>query len=231
MSADSPDAHAWELSKENILPTRRGRKMENINKDIEASKSTVLGEADPTRRLLQVQMETWKDQLSMQETEGEEDPLKLWVRFIRWHEQAFTRGSDLDARNRVLEDCIEKLIDVPRYQDCPRFFKHVITRYSDLNQDHALSLFSFFEHRRFFQTVAQFYSKWAIAAEFAEQYDEAARIYQLGIDRHAEPADLLPEKLEHFQLRTVNAVVAASKYVECLVACMQCNMVCACAQR
>jgi hypothetical protein len=210
---DTNQAHAWEYSKENILPSRRGRRLEHIAADVAAAQSTRLdphaerlriqargvceffffgGRSGDTgqkaRRLLVVcsrsprdvaawllhgvsgppfltvhprqnasatqnrhaalQEEAWREQIRAAAEEeaasavsgfggGEDaasensggggsgggagggggggyDPLKLWARFLRWHEQAHPRGSDVDSRNRVFEDCIEALIDTPK---------------------------------------------------------------------------------------------------------------------
>ena len=129
--------------------------------------------------------------------------MKTWVKFVKWHEQAYPRSSSAELHNRVLEDCIEGLIDLPSLRGNARFFKQVLKRYMDRNPDQALAIFGFLEQRRFFQLVAEFYAGWALAAEVEERFQEADRVYQLGIDRHAQPRQLLVDKREQFRMRTV----------------------------
>ena len=209
--AQEESAHSWEFSKENILPTRRGRKLKHIAEDIEASKSVTLGASDPHTQRLNIQTEAWRERIRNEAEEGVDDPLRLWVKFLRWSEQAHSRGSSTDETNRLYEDCFEALMDVPRYHNDERFYENVIAPYADLNEAHALTLFGFLENRRFFQTVARFYLGWAIAAEIVGRLDEAARVYQLGIDRHAVPEGFLQEKLEQFRLRTADTLGTISE--------------------
>jgi hypothetical protein len=82
--AGPPDEeHTWEFSKENVMPVRRGRTAAALCA-LQPPSATKAAAPPP----VEAQRASWEAELA-----GAADPLDVWVRYIRWSEDAFTTNA------------------------------------------------------------------------------------------------------------------------------------------
>lgn len=103
---------AWETSKENVMPLKRGRNVSELNKALRAQ--------DSFQDKLRLEEHAKQLEVELQTYEGD-DPLGLWLQYIHWIEEKMPE--DTRKRFAVLEKCTRALTDDSRYTNDIRYIR------------------------------------------------------------------------------------------------------------
>eukprot|EP00029_Vermamoeba_vermiformis_P006311 TRINITY_DN2437_c0_g3_i1.p1 TRINITY_DN2437_c0_g3~~TRINITY_DN2437_c0_g3_i1.p1 ORF type:complete len:465 (+),score=93.30 TRINITY_DN2437_c0_g3_i1:117-1511(+) len=188
-----PVTFEWEYSKENVQPLRGGRKVDAIKK----------GLAKPPSKGLQVNASF--DDLKRQEYENQiknykgEDPLSLWIEYIHWVEQTFPSGGIQSEALTLYEKCTLTFKDTEKYKNDERYIR-IWLKYADMCNDPA-DIFTFLDANNIGTKHVVFYHHWALYYEHRGLLDKASKIYELAIQKGAEPVEKMKKKQRAFQAR------------------------------
>ena len=122
-----------------------------------------------------------------------DDPLEVWVRFIKWAENTFPSGGRETEVLPLLERCTRELQEVPRYKDDARYLR-VWVKYADCCKD-PHDIFKFLEANDIGQRHALFYEAYAAFLEIRGAYARAHEVYDRGVMMRAQPRERLKDKL------------------------------------
>ena len=130
-----------------------------------------------------------------------DDPLEVWVRFIKWAEQTFTSGGRETEVLPLLERCTRELRETrfEQYRDDARYLR-VWVKYADLCKE-PHDIFKFLQANDIGQRHTLFYEAYAAFLEIKGAYANAAETYDRGVVMRAQPRDRLKDKLAQFQHR------------------------------
>lgn len=103
---------AWETSKENVMPLKRGRNVPDLNRALRA--------ADSFQDKLRVDEQARHMEQSVASYAGD-DPLAAWSEFVRWIETHLPE--DTRRKFGALEKCTRALKDEPRYKNDMRYVR------------------------------------------------------------------------------------------------------------
>lgn len=181
---------AWELSKENVLPVKRGRSA--------AMLSDVLG----TRSIRKLDtLEQDRDlYFAEQLKQHQNNPLSLLTTYenqFKWYRDNFP--SDSSRLIKLLERATCDLKDATTCANDTRFIKMWI-EYADLVRTPG-DIFAFMNSNKIGEKNALFWIAWSYVAEKANNFKLSDQIFQKGIKRLAEPKDLLQKRYQQFQRR------------------------------
>ena len=199
---------AWEMSKENVQPLRRGRDGRALNSALRATTTTQAAQATTTttRREEAGAGETEKERLwrrAIEATEsGSLDALKEWCALIKWTEQTYATGNGRDKELLpLLERCARELQEVEAYKEDPRYLR-VWIKYADCCAEPG-DIFKFLRANSIGQRQALYYEAYAAFLEVRQAYGKANEQYERGIEMRAEPLDRLRASYASFQHRMV----------------------------
>jgi hypothetical protein len=188
-----PVTFEWEYSKENVQPLRGGRKVDAIKK----------GLAKPPSKGLQVNASY--DDIKKQEYENQirnfkgEDALSLWIEYIHWVEQTFPSGGIQSEALTLYEKCTLAFKDTDKYKNDERYIR-IWLRYADMCTDPA-DIYTFLDVNNIGTKHVALYLHWALYYEHRALLDKASKIYELAIQRGAEPVEKMKKKQRAFQAR------------------------------
>ncbi|VDP22725.1 unnamed protein product [Soboliphyme baturini] len=118
------------------------------------------------------------------------DTLAVWLRLIRWTEGHPNDGPPGHLRF-ILEQCIEDLKCREEYLQDERFFE-VFHKYASLSKHLGpVKIYEGLEAHRMFTDLSVFYITWALELERCREMLEATRIFRLGYEANAQPAEHL----------------------------------------
>lgn len=130
-----------------------------------------------------------------------DDPLEVWVRYVNWTIEAFPSGhSNESGLVPLLERATAEFLNEPQYKNDPRYLKlwiHYISNFSDAPRE----VFAYLNHHEIGQRLALFYEEYAAFMEGLGRRNQAAEIYQRGIENKARPVERLQRKFEDFMKR------------------------------
>lgn len=119
---DTTSEFAWETSKENVMPLKRGRNVLELNKALRTNGSF--------QEKLKVEKLAQDKENQIRAYVGD-DPLHEWVQYIRWIE--IHMPEDTRKKFSVLEKCTRVLKEESRYKNDIRYVRlwiqYVSTRY------------------------------------------------------------------------------------------------------
>lgn len=170
-----------EKTKENILPLRGGRKMEQLE------------------MALNSEAQLKEDQLAHEERiknyDGP-DPLQPWYEYICWIEQAHPASGKQSSNNTILLKCIVKFEKDERYQQDHRFVK-LCMKYIDTQQS-PQELYQELYDRGIGTMCAELYIGWAYYYDAEDNFTQTEAIYQKGLDAGAVPKQDLEQAHKQF---------------------------------
>ena len=108
-----------------------------------------------------------------------DDPLEVWVRFIKWTEQTFTSGGRETEVLPLLERCTRELQEVPRYRDDVRYLR-IWVKYADCCKE-PHDIFKFLQANDIGQRHTLFYEAYAAFLEIRGAFKQAGEVYDRGI--------------------------------------------------
>lgn len=197
MSSNSVDlTNDIEPSKENVEPFRRGKRLSKISGSLmqaPALKSAIT-EVDRAAHLKKIH-----------EYHGQ-DPLQNWLEYIQWAEETFPSGDPKILP--ILEECVNKLQDLPAYSQSTKFLK-VWIKYAQKVRDPE-SLFEYLHEKGICSRRALLYEAWATVLENKGKDPDAYSVYKMGIQLNAKPKTRLSERFEHFQQRMISRLNQAT---------------------
>ncbi|KAJ7558034.1 hypothetical protein O6H91_04G022800 [Diphasiastrum complanatum] len=127
-----------------------------------------------------------------------EDPLKPWIRFIKWAKETFPSG----AKSKLLpllQLCTKTFLHTKQYYDDLRYLR-LWVRYADCSSD-PLQIFAFMEDKQIGQNHSLFYEAYAVELEIHRDLSTANEVYQKGLLRQAQPMDQLEKMYKNFLKR------------------------------
>jgi len=182
------EAPAWELSKENAMPLRRGR-------DVKRFEFNEHGKKDRLSKEQLTHENALNDALS--KTSTLEDPLKVWVKYIRWMQDNFESGnSELLS---LYERCAREFTEDHRYKNNEMYLK-IWIGYADL-LDNPTKVFKFLRTNGIGENLALLYVATAWTAEHRHDFPLADKAYSVGLEKGAAPVELLQKRHREFQRR------------------------------
>ncbi|KAJ0409320.1 hypothetical protein ATCC90586_000557 [Pythium insidiosum] len=154
----------WENSKENVMPLKRGRKVEDLNRALRTQ--------DSFQGKTKVAALAKEEERKVIEYEGD-DPLSAWVQYVKWIE--VNMPEDTRKRFGVLEKCTRELKDHARYKNDIRYIRLWI-QYADLVSN-PKDIFKFLYQNKIGENVSLFYVGWAWVLESMANYAQAHKVY------------------------------------------------------
>ncbi|XP_034568334.1 uncharacterized protein [Setaria viridis] len=127
------------------------------------------------------------------------DPLRPWLRGMRKMERALPPATLREKLPRFLQKCAQELQDDLRYRDDPRYLR-VWIQLMDYVAD-AKPLLKKMERNGIGLKRASFYMAYALYYEKHKRFNDAEKMYRLGIQNLAEPIGELHKAHEQFILR------------------------------
>ncbi|PSC71993.1 mitotic checkpoint serine threonine-kinase BUB1 [Micractinium conductrix] len=193
MAAPAAPQADWEASKENFQPLKAGRK----GAALRDSTAELRSQAIETRRRA-----FWEELAGY----CGNDPLEVWLRFIKWTQETFSAGGHKAELLPLLERCTRELQgwDGGRYARDIRYLR-VWIQYADCLPDPG-DVFSFLRENNIGQDHVLFYIAHATYLEARGGYAKADAVYQAGIARLAAPQDRLRAKFADFQQRMARRI-------------------------
>lgn len=190
-AAPAAPAADWEASKENFQPLKAGRKASGLR--------------DTTAELRAVTVEE-RRRAFWEELAGYsgDDPLEVWLRFIKWTQEFFSAGGHKAELLPLLERCTRELQAGGRYSADIRYLR-VWIQYADCLPDPG-DVFCFLKENDIGQDHALYYVAYATYLEARGGYAKADAVYQQGIDRLAAPVERLRGKFAEFQQRMARRI-------------------------
>ena len=189
-NAPNQRAAAWETSKENVAPLKRGRRVDRIEKALSARGTT--------GRMIELEEREKKFEASVARADAE-DPLGRWRAYIRWVEEEFPN----DKRKAFLlyERCTRALKDDSRYTNDPKYLV-VWLQYADCLSNPA-DLFKFLHKNGIGRRCHLFWCGWAFFSEHAKNFPQADKILQKGLKHTPEgpEREKVRQRQKEFQRR------------------------------
>ena len=183
MSALDTEAPAWELSKENAAPRKKGRDVAKLNRAFGAAPDD-----DAAIRHHEAALST----------EGD-DPLQAYADYAAYLEQH--RPTDALAAFELRERCCRAFRDDERYKNDARYVQMWLD-YAD-NLTDPDDLFKFMKKKKVGLQSAAFWCAWASRSEERGHVKNAAELYKKGLEKGAVPVEMLTAKQAAFEARAV----------------------------
>jgi hypothetical protein len=181
MSALDTEAPAWETSKENAAPRKKGRDVAKLNRAFGAAPDD-----DAAIRHHEAALST----------EGD-DPLQAFTTYAAYLEQH--RPTDALAAFELRERCCRAFRDDERYKNDERYVQMWLD-YADNLQDPD-DPFKFMKKKKVGLQSAAFWCAWASRSEERGHVKNAAELYKKGLEKGAVPAEMLTAKQAAFEAR------------------------------
>ncbi|GLD92997.1 hypothetical protein PINS_up001589 [Pythium insidiosum] len=187
-AAAATQTFEWENSKENVMPLKRGRKVEDLNRALRTQ--------DSFQGKTKVAAQAKEEERKVNEYEGD-DPLSAWAQYIKWIE--VNMPEDTRKRFSVLEKCTRELKDHARYKNDIRYIRMWI-QYADLVSN-PKDIFKYLYQNKIGENVSLFYVGWAWVLESMANYAQAHKVYLKATQKKAQPTEFLETKYRDFQRR------------------------------
>lgn len=185
----------WELCKENVQPLRRGRNVASLNTIFTISKDELSAQYTEEMRSFEEELLAYTGK----------DPLEMWIVYITWIEENRPQGGG-SLLVSVLQKCIEKFCEDPRYVNDQRYFD-IWKKYVSCCGK-ALEVYNYLHCNMIFQKLSTFYINWALELESCGNFKGANVVYDKGIRADAEPKDDLISYQQDFFARMAQDVIS-----------------------
>jgi hypothetical protein len=182
---------AWEQSKENAAPLRRGRNVATLER---ASSQQQRGDKEQMVRHYEGLV---RPSEAPHVTEMGDDPLVHWLSYIKYYQDGFP--SDTHNQFLLMERCTRALVKMKEYADDERFIG-VCAKYADKTKDPG-QVFKYLHQQKVGSYTALFWIAWAFVAEKDGDFPFAEQVFKKGISKNAEPTQMLKIRHQQFQRR------------------------------
>nr|XP_054758781.1 uncharacterized protein LOC129264850 [Lytechinus pictus] len=196
---ESKSTDEWELSKENVLPLKQGRKMTNLTAALQPQNF------DRQQQLI-LQRQGFETELR---TYNGDDPLDPWIRYIQWTEQNFPQGGKDSHLGVLIQKCIIQFKNNELYKQDSRYVSIWLKMYAIQAQydSESLEIFKFMQANQIGTKLTLFYEAWASELEQAGNTKRADAIYKEGLACNAQPRERLERAMIEFQSRVGRTTV------------------------
>jgi checkpoint serine/threonine-protein kinase len=186
---------AFEHSKENIAPTPRGRSALALAKTFQPNPLSSPQDIRATHAATRAQFER-----DIANSSDLDDPLDVWLRYIKWTDEAFPQGQNTESGiATLLERCTAQFKNDKQYKSDPRYLR-VWLAYSTYS-DSPLDIFVFLQRNGIGQELALYYEEYAAVLEKMNRKKLADEVFQAGLVREARPVERLKRRYDEFQQR------------------------------
>ncbi|XP_063234366.1 mitotic checkpoint serine/threonine-protein kinase BUB1 beta-like isoform X2 [Bacillus rossius redtenbacheri] len=190
------NAEDLEDSKENIQPLKQGRVVSQLSMALKAqTDSSVQQELLEQQRYHEMEIRSYDG----------DDPLEPWYDYVAWVEQSFVKDGRASQLQLLLEKCLTKFKDNPRYHQDLRYIKLWIT-YIEL-QVHPQELYNSVFIHGIGTKSALFYRSWAYEFERIKDFKNADKVYRLAFENFAEPKEELEAAYQKFTMAVGQAAL------------------------
>jgi checkpoint serine/threonine-protein kinase len=181
--------------KENIQPIRSGRSA----RALAASLSPLSANPHAVRSEHAARQSEFEEELK---TASElDDPLEVWLRYINWTIETFPSGhSSESGLLPLLERATKEFLHDGQYKNDPRYLK-LWVQYAQNFSDAPREVYAYLARNDIGQRLALFYEEYAALLETMGRKNQAAEIYQSGIENNANPIKRLQRKYDEFLQR------------------------------
>ena len=181
-----------ESSKENIQPLLRsaGKRMHSLARNLRQTPKALTQKQERERK-------QWENAIKHDKSN---DPLPIWLKYIKWTKLNFTCPTNQKAQLLpLIERCTRKFKDDPRYINNKKYIK-LWLEYSHLSRD-SIEIFNFMHSNKIGHKLALFWRGWAIVAEQNENYDLVNRIFNQAKQVQAQPIQDINKSYDAFLAR------------------------------
>ncbi|KAG2220023.1 hypothetical protein INT45_012199 [Circinella minor] len=186
-----PEFSTIEGQKENVMPRREGRS---------ATSLVTLYNTSSEEREQQLQQGHDQFSLELQDSNDLDDPLDVYLRYIRWTIEMYPGGhSQYSDLKGLLEETTSKFQQSKRYQNDIRYLK-VWIKYIDY-LDNPEEAYQLLMRNHIGDACTLFYEEYANYLEGRKRYEDAKIIYDKGWKLNAEPKERLERKRKQFMIR------------------------------
>ncbi|TIC11287.1 hypothetical protein E3Q14_02333 [Wallemia mellicola] len=193
---DAVDIQDIYESKENIQPLAKGRSASTLS-------SIFRSDRQSRKRELEEQHQKFEEQIQ-QATEEDDDPFRVYSDYIKWAIEAYPSGESHESNIvPLLERTTRTFKDDERYGRDVRYLRCWIlySKYVHESRD----IFRFLLANDIGTIWGLLYEEAATAEEVRGHHQKAKEIYELGINRKAQPTERLKKRYEDFKVRLANA--------------------------
>ncbi|XP_056107580.1 mitotic checkpoint serine/threonine-protein kinase BUB1 beta [Rhinichthys klamathensis goyatoka] len=169
----------WELCKENIQPLRQGR-------TISALHQALCQQQEGNHTALNQKKQAFESELRMYDGD---DPLDVWVRYIKWTKQTFPQGGKESNLSVLLERAVMLFIADKKYHNDVRYVELWI-EFTEGCSD-PMDVFRYMQAQGIGTMQAALYIAWSEEHEKRGNLKMADRVFQDGVKCGAEPVDKL----------------------------------------
>ncbi|KAK7484682.1 hypothetical protein BaRGS_00024090 [Batillaria attramentaria] len=162
------DSNEWELSKENVQPLRRGRKVSSLTSALQHTPADL--------QHIKEEKDMFEKQLRLYDGD---DPLEVWDEYIKWTEQNYPRGGKDGNLTELLQRCLTHFKDLDVYKNDPRFVQ-IWIKFANFIDD-PLEIYSYMFDQSIGCGLASLYEEWAGFLERTGNTKKADTIYMEGI--------------------------------------------------
>jgi len=141
----------------------------------------------------------WRKRLSKGATT--EDPLAVWLDYVRWIEDHVPAGGSKSPIEEALEEATSAFASDARYRNDSRYVA-LWVRLANLAKDPAPT-FRYLWSKRIGEGCALFYMAWGHVAEREGRFTVAERVYSHGVRRGTDKRDRLAARHAMFRRRMV----------------------------
>ncbi|KAJ3039026.1 hypothetical protein HK097_002965, partial [Rhizophlyctis rosea] len=134
-------------------------------------------------------------------SDEDEDPLDTYHRYLKWLQQNYPSGHP--DYMKCLETAVRRFKKDARYRNDVRYLKMwmgVAMRAAE-----PVEVFKYMSINEIGQDLGSYYEEYANLMETLKRWEDASEIYQLGINRKAQPLERLTRKHAQFQKRWTEA--------------------------
>jgi len=181
MDIDQPAENEWELCKENIQPLKAGRRMESIKQALRNDTVTMNNK-----------MHEFEHEIR---TSDADDQIDVWYSYIIWTEQNVTNNRKI---LKLMQRCVEHL-DTEKFKENEKYVEIWIKMGEQM--DDPKMMFDYMFDQNIGTNLAVFYKSLAEHYEMVGAYKKADELYNLGINRNAQPVEKLLKCHQNFALR------------------------------
>ncbi|XP_043088288.1 mitotic checkpoint serine/threonine-protein kinase BUB1 beta [Puntigrus tetrazona] len=169
----------WELCKENIQPLRQGR-------SVSALHQALCQQQEGNHTALNQQKQAFESELRMYDGD---DPLDVWVRYIKWTKQTYPQGGKESNLSVLLERAVTRFTSDKKYLDDGRYVELWI-EFGEGCSD-PMDVYRYMHAQGIGCRQAALYIAWSEEYEKRGNIKMADGVFQDGIKCGAEPAEKL----------------------------------------
>ncbi|XP_050989735.1 mitotic checkpoint serine/threonine-protein kinase BUB1 beta [Labeo rohita] len=169
----------WELCKENIQPLRQGR-------SVSALHQALCQQQEGNHTALNQQKQAFESELRLYDGD---DPLDVWVRYIKWTKQTFPQGGKESNLSVLLERTVTRFTADKKYHDDVRYIELWI-EFAEGCSD-PMDVYRYMQAQGIGTMQAALYIAWSEEYEKRGNIKMADSVFQDGLKCGAEPVEKL----------------------------------------